>query len=134
MLIKSRRDFLKTAVTSAGALGAFGKFGAMNALAATQAPYQALVCIYLAGGNDSNNMVIPVTTTLQNYNLYAQGRQTLALSQASLQIISDGSDTYGLHPLMPEMAALYNAGNAAIIANVGMLVQPTTPQIFKSQN
>jgi uncharacterized protein (DUF1501 family) len=49
-------------------------------------------------------------------------------------LIADGTDTYGLHPLMPEVAGLYNAGNAAIIANVGMLVQPTTRQIFQSQN
>ncbi len=131
MLIKTRRDFIKAALTSVGALGAFGKFGEMNALAATNAPYQALVCIYLAGGNDSNSMVIPIATAQQNYSVYAQGRQTLAIPQASLQPIQNGADTYGLHPLMPEMAALYTAGNAAILANVGMLVQPTTPQIFQ---
>lgn len=131
MLIKTRRDFIKAALTSVGALGALGKFGEMNALASTSAPYQALVCIYLAGGNDSNSMVIPIATAQQNYSLYAQGRQTLAIPQASLQPIQNGADTYGLHPLMPEMAALYTAGNAAILANVGMLVQPTTPQIFQ---
>jgi uncharacterized protein (DUF1501 family) len=134
MLIKTRRDFLKAAVTSVGALGALGKFGEMNALASGSAPYQALVCIFLSGGNDSHNMVIPVTTTKQNYSVYAQGRQSLAIPQASLNMIANGGDTYGLHPLMPEVAGLYNAGNAAIMANVGMLVQPTTPQIFQSQN
>jgi uncharacterized protein (DUF1501 family) len=131
MLIKTRRDFIKAALTSVGALGAFGKFGEMNALASTSAPYQALVCIYLAGGNDSNNMVIPIATAQQNYSVYAQGRQTLAIPQAGLHAIQNGPDTYGLHPLMPEMAALYTAGNAAILANVGMLVQPTTKQIFQ---
>src|SRR6266699_6467901 len=122
MLIRSRRDFMKAALTSVGALGAFGKFGEMNALASTTAPYQALVCIFLAGGNDGHNMVIPITTAQQNYSLYAQGRQSLALPQSSLQGIQDGSDTYGLHPNMPEIASLYQAGNAAILANVGMLV------------
>ncbi len=50
--------------------------------------------------------------------------------------IQNGSEimAYGLHPLMPEIAALYNAGNAAILANVGMLVQPTTRAIFQSNN
>ncbi len=135
MLIRSRRDFIKAAVTSVGALGAFAKFGEMNALASTTAPYQALVCIFMAGGNDGNNMVIPITTSLQNYSVYAQGRQNLAQPLAGLQgPIQNGADTYGLHPLMPEMAALYNAGNAAILANVGMLVQPTTKQIFQSNN
>jgi uncharacterized protein (DUF1501 family) len=134
MLIRSRRDFMKAAVTSVGALGAFGKFGEINALASTSAPYEALVCIFLNGGNDGHNMVVPITTAQQNYNLYAQGRQSLALPQASLQPIQDGSDTYGLHPLMPEIASLYQAGNAAILANLGMLVQPTTRQIYQAQN
>ena len=135
MLIRSRRDFVKAAITSVGALGAFAKFGEMNALASTSAPYQALVCIFLAGGNDGHNMVIPIATAQQNYSLYAQGRQNLAQPLNSLQgPIQNGGDTYGLHPLMPEMMNLYNAGNAAILANVGMLVQPTTRQIFQSNN
>jgi uncharacterized protein (DUF1501 family) len=134
MLIKTRRDFLKAAVTSVGALGALSKFGEMNALASSPASYQALVCIFLSGGNDGHNTVIPIATAKQNYSLYAQGRQGLALPQVGLQVIANGSDTYGLHPLMPEMAALYNAGNAAVVTNVGMLVQPTTKQIFAAQN
>jgi uncharacterized protein (DUF1501 family) len=135
MLIRSRREFVKAALTSVGALGAFGKFGAMNALASTTAPYQALVCIFLTGGNDGTNMVIPISTSLQNYSVYAQGRQNLAQPLASLQgPIQNGNDIYGLHPLMPEIAGLYNAGNAAVLANVGMLVQPTTKQIFQSNN
>src|SRR5450432_323064 len=101
MLIQSRRNFLKAAVTSAGALGAFSKFGEMNALASTSAPYQALVCIYLAGGNDSNNMVIPADP--QNYGLYAAARRMLAMPQNKLQMIANGGAAYGLHPLMPEL-------------------------------
>ena len=111
-----------------------GKFGEMNALASTTAPYQALVCIFLAGGNDSNNMVIPVATAQQSYGCYAQGRQGLAIAQGTLLPIKNGSDNYGLHPLMPEIQALYNNGNAAILTNVGMLVQPTTPAIFQKNN
>jgi uncharacterized protein (DUF1501 family) len=137
MSIRSRREFMKATLRSAGAAGAMGvlgKFGEMSSLAATGAPYQALVCIFLAGGNDSNNMVVPIATALQNYSVYQQGRQSLALAQAGLQQIHDGSDVYGLHPLMPEIAALYNNGNAAVVANVGMLVQPTTKAIYQSNN
>lgn len=137
MLIQSRRSFIRAAVTSVGALGALGKFGEMNALVSNNAPYQALVCIFLAGGNDSHNMVIPVATSKtvkQDYSVYQQARPTLAIPSGNLQIIPDGGDTYGLHPLMPEIANLYKAGNAAVITNVGMLVQPTTRQIFQSQN
>jgi uncharacterized protein (DUF1501 family) len=134
MLIKTRRDFLRAAVTSVGAIGALSKFGEMTALASSGAPYQALVCIFLSGGNDGHNTVIPISTAKQNYSLYAQGRQGLALPQSGLQLIANGNDTYGLHPLMPEMAALYNARNAAVVTNVGMLVQPTTKQIFAAQS
>src|SRR5258708_17079291 len=114
MLIRSRRDFMKVALSSvgaAGALGAFGKFGEMNDLASASAAYQALVCIFLAGGNDGHNLVIPISTALQNYSLYAQGRQGLALPQASLLPIQNGADTFGLHPLMPEIQNLYKNGN-----------------------
>jgi uncharacterized protein (DUF1501 family) len=128
---------MKAALSSVGAMGALGslgKFGEMNALASTSAPYQALVCIFLAGGNDSHNLVVPIATAQQSYGLYAQGRQSLALPQSSLLPIGNGGDTYGFHPNMPEVQALYNNGNAAVIANVGMLVQPTTPAIFKSND
>jgi uncharacterized protein (DUF1501 family) len=134
MLIRTRRDFMKAAIGSAGALGALGKFGEMNALASPTAPYQALVCIFLAGGNDGNNLVVPIKTAQQSYSLYAQGRQSLALPQSALLPIQNGADSYGLHPNMPEVQALYNNGNAAIVTNVGMLVQPTTKAIFQSNN
>jgi uncharacterized protein (DUF1501 family) len=136
MLIRSRRDFMKAALSSvgmAGALGSLGKFGEVNALAAGSG-YKALVCIFMAGGNDSHNTVIPITTGQQNYSLYAQGRGPLALPLAGLPGISNGADTYGLHPNMPEMAALYNAGNAAIVVNAGMLVQPITQAQYLSGN
>ena len=129
MLIRSRRDFMRDVVRSvsaAGALGALGKFGEMNALAAT-GNYQALVCVYLAGGNDGHNTVIPIQTGIQgaNYSTYAAGRSFMALPQAGLKVINNGSDVYALHSKMPEIQALYNAGSAAVVANVGMLVKPT---------
>jgi uncharacterized protein (DUF1501 family) len=137
MLIRSRRDFLRDTLRSATALGAasmLAKFGEMNALAATPSGYQALVCIYLAGGNDGHNTVIPVTTAQQNYSLYQQGRQGLALSQGSLLPILNGSDTYGLHPSLVEIRNLYNQGNAAVLANVGNLVVPMNRTGYLANN
>jgi uncharacterized protein (DUF1501 family) len=129
MLIRSRRDFLKDSlksVTALSAMGAMAKFGEMNAFASTgSSGYQALVCIFLAGGNDGHNTVIPIHTAQQNYNLYQQGRLSLALPQNALLPIANGADTYGLHPSMPELQGLYNQGKAAILANVGNLVGPT---------
>ena len=138
MLIRTRREFLRDTVRTATALGATGmlsKFGAMNALASpTSGGYQALVCIFLSGGNDGHNTVIPISTAQQNYSLYAQGRQGLALAQGSLLPIANGNDVYGLHPSMPEMQQLYNQGTMAVLANVGNLVQPINRDSYMTNN
>jgi len=138
MVIRTRRDFLRDTVRSATALGALGtlsKFGLMNALAAPPATgYQALVCIFLSGGNDGHNTVIPISTAQQNYSLYAKGRQGLALAQGSLLPIANGNDVYGLHPSMTEMQGLYNTGALAVLANVGNLVQPINRDGYLTNN
>lgn len=129
MFIKSRREFLTQTLRSLsvlGGVGAMAKFGEINALAGPTTGYQALVCIFLEGGNDGHNTVIPISTAQQNYSLYQAGRQGMALSQASLLPIANGSDQYGLHPSLPEIQALYTQGKAAVLANVGMLVQPVS--------
>ena len=137
MHIRSRRDFLRATVRSAAALtagSALAKFGEMNALAATSSGYQALVCIYLQGGNDGHNTIIPIATAQQNYAGYAKIRQGLALPQSSLLTMMNGSDTYGIHPSMPELRSLYNSGKAAVLANVGNLVAPITRAGYQSSN
>ncbi len=137
MLIRSRRDFLRDAIRSvsaAGALGAMGKFGEMNAMAGGGSGYQALVCIFLAGGNDGHNTVVPIKTAQQSYSLYAGARGALGIPQASLLPISNGSDVYGLHPQLPEIQGLYNAGHAAVLANVGMLVKPIDRVAYNTNN
>src|SRR5580692_11444708 len=137
MHIRSRREFLKDTIRSVGALGATGAlagFGQMNALAAGGSGYQALVCVFLLGGNDGHNTVIPLTTAQQNYNLYQQYRGGLALPQGSLLPIANGTDTYGLHPSLVEIQGLYNQGKAAVLANVGMLVEPITRAVYLANN
>ncbi len=138
MHIRSRRQFLKStvkSVTALSAMGAMAKFGEISAFASPAGPgYQALVCIYLAGGNDGHNTVIPIATAQQNYSLYQQNRPNLALSQGSLLPISDGADTYGLHPSLPEIQALYSQGKAAVLANVGNLVQPLNRTAYLTAN
>jgi uncharacterized protein (DUF1501 family) len=136
MLIRSRRAFLRDAIRSvsaAGALGSLTKFGEMNALAAGSS-YQALVCIYLAGGNDGHNTVIPISTAQQGFSVYQNARGSLGLAQNSLLPINNGSDAYGLHPQLPEIQALYQVGHAAVLANVGMLVQPMTRAVYNTNN
>jgi uncharacterized protein (DUF1501 family) len=137
MYIRTRRDFLRAtlqSVTALGAMGGMAKFGEMNALATNSTGYQALVCVFLSGGNDGHNTVIPMTTVQQNYSLYAQGRGALALPQNTLLPISNGSDVYGLHPSLVEIQGLYNQGKAAVLANVGMLVEPITQAAYNTNN
>ncbi|MGD9843610.1 MAG: DUF1501 domain-containing protein, partial [Steroidobacteraceae bacterium] len=130
----SRREFLNL---SAGTLASAGMFGNMQrALAATAdtSGYKALVCVFLVGGNNSFNWVVPTSSTA--YATYKSSRSNLALAQSSLLALngtaSDGN-SYGFHPGCPELRTLFNAGNAAIISNVGTLVQPTTPAQARAQ-
>ena len=100
--------------------------------------FRALVCLFLYGGNDANNMVVPRDDT--NYASYAAARGVLALPQSSLLPInlttadSQGRD-FGLHPNMPELQTLFDTDKRlAIVANVGTLVEPTTRAQYLSGN
>jgi len=130
----SRRDFLKTTCCSAAAgfaAASFSRFGMVNALAQSATDYKALVCVFLFGGNDSNNMVIPYDTT--GYNSYKSARGGLALAQGSLLPITPPSigTPFAFHPRFAAMQSLFNNKHLAVLANVGTLVQPTTVQQFR---
>jgi uncharacterized protein (DUF1501 family) len=108
-----------------GAAAAFGRAGLITARAQTSGDYKALVCIFLFGGNDSNNLLVPNQST--TYPTYQSIRQNLAIPQASLVSIHDAASnaTYGLHPSLAPIAPLYNTSNRlAIMVNVGTLLQP----------
>jgi len=130
----TRRDMLRlTCCSAAGAamLGGLSKFGLLSAFAQGTTDYKALVCIFLFGGNDGNNMVVPIDS---RYAGYQQVRGGLALPQGQLlPLQSGGQSIYGLHPSMPEMQGFFNnQKNLAILANVGTLVQPTTQAMYKA--
>jgi len=126
----SRRDILRAGCCSAASFAmtsALGRLNLIHALAAGQSSgYQALVCIFLFGGNDSNNLIIPNDTP--GYQNYANVRANLALPQNSLLpiIAKTGNVPYGLHPNFPGLQALFNSGQLAVVANVGTLSQPVT--------
>ena len=88
--------------------------------------YKAVVVITLVGGNDGNNMLVPLDG--ERYSQYARSRPSLALPQGSLLPLSFGSAgaNYGLHPSMPNLAKYFNAKEASIVANVGPLSAPAT--------
>ncbi|HZS48236.1 MAG TPA: DUF1501 domain-containing protein [Blastocatellia bacterium] len=120
----SRRGFIKLGATF-GMLAGLGQF--KLASAAPVQDYKALVCLFLAGGNDGHNVVVPLNSA--QYSAYLAARGALAISSNQLLPITDPTlGTFGLHYGLPEMQALYNQGKMAILANVGGLVQPTTFQ------
>jgi uncharacterized protein (DUF1501 family) len=123
-----RRSFIRYAsLAAAGNLAGMRPFGALNALAATTPDYKALVCIFLYGGNDANNTVIPYDTKgYANYaSLRTAGGSSIAIPQAQLLGLTP-LPNFALHPSLPDVQTLFNNGNAAIVANVGTLTQPTT--------
>jgi uncharacterized protein (DUF1501 family) len=89
--------------------------------------YRCLVCIFMFGGNDANNMLIPIDPA--GYASYAAKRGPLQLPQASLLPIPTavtGGVPYALHPSMIGLQKLFQSGRAAAVANVGPLALPTT--------
>ncbi|MEO1652452.1 MAG: DUF1501 domain-containing protein [Bacteroidota bacterium] len=95
--------------------------------------YRALVCILLAGGNDSYNMLIPKGAS--EYAEYSVTRSNLAIPNN--QILDINPATYnaqqlGLHPSMPEVQQLFGQGKLAFLANVGTMIEPTTKQMIYS--
>lgn len=130
----TRRDMLRlTCCSAAGAamLGGLSKFGLVSAFAQGSTDYKALVCIFLFGGNDGNNMVVPIDS---RYAGYQSVRGGIAIPQGQLlPLQSGGQAIYGLHPSMPELQGYFNnQKNLAILANVGTLVQPTTQAMYKA--
>ncbi|MBV8816897.1 MAG: DUF1501 domain-containing protein [Acidobacteriaceae bacterium] len=124
--MSSRRNFIRTALslTGLGLAGRLSRFGLLNALTPPSAgDYRALVCVFLYGGNDSNNLVVPYA----QYDTYAGIRANLALDRTTLLPFDAATTTsaqYGLHPSLKEVQAM--APNVAILANVGTLVSPLT--------
>lgn len=118
---RSRREFLQLGA-AAGMVAGLGRFSALSAAS----DYKAAVCVFLLGGNDGHNMIVPVGGP--EYTAYQNARGSIALSASQLPLIGDQTQgQFGFHYAMPEMAALYNQGRLGVVSNVGMLVQPTLP-------
>ncbi len=131
----NRRDFLRMGCCgmAVGAAASFSRFGVMSAFAQTQTDYKALVCVFLNGGNDANNLIVPFDSA--GYAAYKKARAGLALAQNSLLPITPFSGgSYGFHAKFPEMQQLFNQKHIAILANVGTLVTPVTQQQVLSGN
>jgi uncharacterized protein (DUF1501 family) len=128
----TRRTLVCRSFASFGAaVLTFERLGLLQALAQT-GDYRALVCLFLFGGNDSGNMLIPY----DDYATYAAVRQStgLAIPQSSLWPIHVprlGSQ-FAFHPSCKGLHDLWGQGRVAVVCNVGPLLEPTTSSAYRS--
>ncbi|MFK7910115.1 MAG: DUF1501 domain-containing protein [Akkermansiaceae bacterium] len=148
---QSRRDFMRqSACASLGVTGLVNALAQMRLMTAAMAAgdsgtdYKALVCLFLAGGNDSHNMLLPMgdPTSDQARADYEAARGILALDRTmlhTLDIPTQEADTptkafekyygsefppLGVHPNAKPLATMFNAGDLAFVSNVGTLAYP----------
>lgn len=129
----SRRQFLKFGAQLLGGSSLYATLGAYQrvlAAASGSGDYRALVCVFLYGGCDTANLIVPRSASV--YSLYQTLRSTVALPLSNLLPLNTllsqpllGS-SYGLHPSCPELGALYNSGKLAVVGKVGALAAPVT--------
>jgi len=140
--VLKRREFIRQGLTGAAALsvsGLGGLFQNANAQAAN-GDFKALVLLFLAGGNDSFNMLAPTAGALRNR--YEQGRGFIALPSQDLRAISpavpanlfDGTthNDFGFHPNCPQLAQMFNAGDLNIMCNAGNMVAPVDRSAYNN--
>ena len=97
--------------------------------AQSSSDYKALVCVFLFGGNDGNNTVVPMDSSA--YASYAKGRSSVALPIGNLAALSAQGQAFGLHPQLAGLRDLYLQKRVAIVANAGMLVAPVTRDQYR---
>src|ERR1700689_1645947 len=121
----SRRGFIRAGAATVGTL-ALRPLGLLPALAQSGPDYRALVCVFLFGGNDSNNTVIPMDDA--SYQAYTSIRGTLALSASELTptVYSVSNAPFAFHGMLAELASMFSSKELAVVANTGSLVQPLT--------
>ena len=126
----SRRLFLKSAAAAGVAGAAFNPWLQLNALADASSGtggYKALVCVFLHGGNDGNNLLLPYEP--DEHALYSQARGILGLARDRVLPIAPTNTQgrrFALHPSFTRLQGLFDGGQVAALANVGPLVVPTT--------
>ena len=120
----SRRALLRRSIATAS----LGYFGVLDALAQA-GDYKALVCVFLFGGNDSNNTIVPMGAKYADYSKVRSA--ATGLPQAVLLPIMDRGEQYGFHPQLTRIQQLYNQGKASAVLNVGPLIRPITKTQYR---
>jgi uncharacterized protein (DUF1501 family) len=128
-IINSRRNFIKS--LGKGALGGVlgGSLLPLFANAQNNTDYKALVCIYLQGGNDAFNCVVPMGESA--YKSYQNIRQELAVPREQLLTLNtQNQNAYGFHPLLKKTQSLFNQGKLAVVSNIGNMLEPIDKQSY----
>ena len=139
----SRREFLKRAsalsITGVAAPFALNLAAIGEAAAATATDYKALVCVFMYGGNDYANTLVPYDTA--SYNLYSGLRPAIATPRDSLTITAlnpalslPNSRQYALAPELKDLVPIFNAGQMGVLLNIGTLIQPTTKAEYTAKS
>lgn len=137
----NRREFLRKSVAAAlGGISLYSAAGSLRLMAASLGAqraaaltgYKALVCVFLFGGNDSFNTIVPVSGQARTDYLASRGALAQTANLNALTPLDAGPGNYALHAAMPELAALFNAGRAGIVANVGSLLYPITAAEYRA--
>jgi len=131
ILHPSRRELLKRALQGGLGLAAMStlQLSAMSQALAAQSSavtgYKALVCVFLFGGNDSANMLIPLAG--DSRNAYMQARQSLAVADAlPITPLTTVADGIGVHPALAALTPLFSTKKLAFVSSIGALQQPTS--------
>lgn len=138
-----RREFIRRSLCATANAAAFtalaGKLelaqaGSLPTLLGSAPDYRALVCVFLYGGNDCFNMIVPRDG---GHATYAATRAGLAIPSAQLLPLTPqappiGGGAYGLHPGMAGLQSLFDSGRAAIVANAGPLVRPVNKALYQT--
>ena len=120
---KNRREFLRSCcqLGAASITAHLAHLAPISLEAQSASGYKALVCIFLFGGNDANNMVVPIDS---RYAAYQAMRGGVALNGSVL--LPAGGSGFGLHPSLINIKRLYDQQLAAAVFNVGTLFAPVT--------
>src|SRR4029077_19289411 len=112
----TRRGFIRVTTASVGTL-ALRPFGLLPAMAQSNNGYRALVCVFLFGGNDSNNTVIPMDDA--SYAAYTKIRGSLALGSSELTptVYSISNAPFAFHGKLAEVASMFSSKELAVVAN-----------------
>ena len=134
-----RRDFLRraSALSAAGLVGGLDLFSLTASAQTAVSDYRALVCVFLSGGVDGNNIIVPIDSV--GYGAYAKARPPssgINLAQSTLLPIQPASapSAFGLHPDLSELQSLFAQDRLAILANVGTLIKPLVKAQYASAN